>query len=236
MEHNWFESDPPEAAPYVTGLTSPWGWAEDFMKALKSNKQQILHRSFKRWKNETHNEWKESQSRGYDSPPIKYGLLALNNPSYASVMSTADLDAEGSHLLDFVLPIARSWRVSFFLGKTNATWYGPRDSTPNRIPEVDRRDHHMISRYYDEPDSGDPPEFVPNAFRSLSEFSHSLGGTDYYQGITEMYDLDGGVVLPVDEIMLIAKDPLPWEKCWTKYSRPTNIQSDFFPLAPNREN
>ncbi|KAM7215622.1 hypothetical protein V8F06_009009 [Rhypophila decipiens] len=231
MEHNWFESDPPEAAPYLTGLTSPWEWEEDFMKALKTNKQQILHRSFKRWKNEIHDEWKESQRRSYDSPSIKYGLLALNNPSYASVKSTADLDAEGSRLLDFVLPIARSWRVSVFLGKTNATWYGPRDSTPNRIPEVDRRDHHLISRYYDEPDSGDPPEFVPNAFRRLSE----MGGTDYDQGITEMYDLDGGVVLPLDEIMLISKDPLPWDKYWAKHSRPTNIQYDFFPLAPNRE-
>ena len=51
MADQWWNNDPPEAAEFVAGIDSPFGFDQLLMEGLQEESQQTLHCAFKRWKN-----------------------------------------------------------------------------------------------------------------------------------------------------------------------------------------
>lgn len=167
------------------------------MEALEQNNQMMLHRSFKRWKSAL------KDDKDGTSSCLDYGLFALNNPSDTVVRSTADLDTENARHLEFIRPIARAWRIGIFFAKIRATWSGPLDKSPNRLSVSERNGSQMVSKHWFVEDIGEPPDLPPNAFRDPHHYTQftswtGLNGAETEEGIVEMHNLDGSVVLQPD--------------------------------------
>jgi len=229
MAHDWFDNDPPDAAGYVSDIRSPWGFEDTFIEALEQKNPQMLHQSFKRWKNHLMGEY---GSR--DSDCLNYGLFPLKNTPSPGVRSVSDLDAENTSHLDFIRPIARAWRIGIFFAKIRATWFGPRDKSPNRLSVREREDDYTVSKYWFVEDVGEPPAMPLNAMRDPNDYTHvtswtGMNAAEATTGIIEMYNLDGSVVLSPDHL------GLGDDNYYIRVGVTSNLQHDFFPLDPDHE-